>query len=81
MAKHFAAAAKQLEPQIRLAKVDTDAEPVLGTRFAIRSIPTLILFADGGEVARQSGAMGADDIVQWARSQLADSRHRSRPPA
>jgi thioredoxin 2 len=73
MAKHFAAAAKELEPQMRLAKVDTDAEPALGARFAIRSIPTLILFADGGEVARQSGAMGTDDIVQWARSQLPTS--------
>ncbi|MEO7431291.1 MAG: thioredoxin TrxC [Dokdonella sp.] len=70
MAKHFAAAARQLEPRMRLAKVDTDAEPALGTRFAIRSIPTLIVFANGREVARQSGAMGTDDIVRWAMSQL-----------
>jgi thioredoxin 2 len=70
MAKHFASAAKLLEPRLRLAKVDTDAEPALGTRFAIRSIPTLILFANGGEVVRQSGAVGTDDIVRWAHAHL-----------
>lgn len=70
MAPQFAAAAKQLEPDVRLAKVDTEAEPALGARFAIRSIPTLLLIQSGKEVARQSGAMGAEQIVQWARMQL-----------
>lgn len=69
MAPQFAAAAKQLEPQIRLAKVDTEAEQSLGGRFAIRSIPTMILFHRGREIARQSGAMSASQIVQWVRSQ------------
>jgi thioredoxin 2 len=71
MAPAFAAAAKGLEPQLRLAKVDTEAEPVLAGRFGIRSIPTLVLFAGGREVARQSGAMGAEQIVRWTRAQLA----------
>ncbi len=70
MAPAFAAAASTLEPQLRLAKVDTEAEPVLASRFAIRSIPTLILFAGGREVARQSGAIGMQQIVQWARGKL-----------
>ncbi len=70
MAPQFAAAAKQLEPDMRLAKVDTEAEPSLGARFGIRSIPTLLLMQSGKEIARQSGAMGADQIVQWARMQL-----------
>jgi thioredoxin 2 len=70
MAAQFEAAAKALEPHMRLAKVDTEAEPALGTRFAIRSIPTLTLFAGGREIARQSGAMGVDQIVRWARAQL-----------
>ena len=70
MAPQFAAAAKQLEPDLRLAKVDTEAEPALGARFGIRSIPTLLLIQSGKEIARQSGAMGADQIVQWARMQL-----------
>ena len=71
MAPQFEAAAKTLEPQMRLAKVDTEAEPSLGARFAIRSIPTLILLRAGGEIARQSGAMPADQIVNWARGKLA----------
>jgi len=70
MAPQFSAAAKQLEPQLRLAKVDTEAEPALGARFGIRSIPTLLLIQSGKEIARQSGAMGADQIVQWVRMQL-----------
>ncbi len=66
MAPQFEAAAAQLEPRLRLAKVDTEAQPALGGRFGIRSIPTLILFRQGRELARQSGAMGAADIVRWA---------------
>jgi thioredoxin 2 len=68
MAPQFEAAAGQLEPRFRLGKVDTEAEPALGTRFAIRSIPTLVLFSAGREIARQSGAIGAAQIVQWARA-------------
>jgi thioredoxin 2 len=67
MAPHFEAAAAQLEPGMRLAKVDTDAVPNLGARFNIRSIPTLILFRGGREVARQAGAMGSAQIAQWVR--------------
>ena len=65
MAPHFEAAAAQLEPQLRLAKVDTDAEPNLGARYGIRSIPTLILFREGRELARQAGAMDAGAIARW----------------
>jgi thioredoxin 2 len=68
MAPAFEQAAKQLEPQLRLAKVDTEAQQTLAARFNIRSIPTLVLFVGGREVARQPGAMGAADIVRWARS-------------
>lgn len=68
MAPAFEQAAAQLEPQMRLVKVDTEAVPNLGARFNIRSIPTLALFAGGREVARQAGAMGAADIVRWARA-------------
>ncbi len=68
MAPAFEQAAAQLEPHMRLAKVDTEAVPNLGARFGIRSIPTLALFAGGREVARQAGAMGAADIVRWAKA-------------
>ncbi len=70
MAPQFAQAAALLEPAVRLAKVDTEAEQGLGAQFAIRSIPTLALFRGGRELARQPGAMGTDDIVRWARSHV-----------
>ena len=70
MAPQFAQAAQLLEPQVRLAKVNTEAEQSLGAQYAIRSIPTLALFRGGREIARQPGAMGAQDIVNWVRSQL-----------
>lgn len=70
MAPAFVQAAATLEPQVRLAKVDTEAVPRLGARFNIRSIPTLALFHQGREIARQAGAMGAQDIVRWTQSHL-----------
>ena len=70
MAPQFVQAAGMLEPRLRLAKVDTEAEPGLGAQYAIRSIPTLALFKGGREVARQAGAMSAQDIVRWATAQL-----------
>jgi thioredoxin 2 len=70
MAPQFARAATLLEPQVRLGKVDTEAEQGLAARFGIRSIPTLVLFRGGREIARQPGAMGAEDIVRWTRAQL-----------
>ena len=64
MAPQFAAAAKQL-PNVRFAKVDTEAAQQTAARFNIRSIPTMVVFVGGREVARQSGAMSAADIVRW----------------
>ncbi len=68
MAPAFERAAAELEPRMRLAKVDTEAEPGLGARFGIRSIPTLVAFRGGKEIARQSGAMDLAGLVAWARS-------------
>jgi thioredoxin 2 len=70
MAPAFEQAAARLEPAVRLAKVDTEAEQSLGVRFNIRSIPTLALFVNGREVARQAGAMGAADIVRWTQQHM-----------
>jgi thioredoxin 2 len=70
MAPQYAEAAAVLEPEVRLAKLDTDAVGEVAQRFAIRSIPTLILFKAGREVARQSGALAKADSVRWVRSQL-----------
>ena len=70
MAPQFQQAAHQLEPRIRLAKVNTEAEPHLAAQFGIRSIPTLALFQGGREIARQAGVMGAQDIVRWTSTQV-----------
>jgi len=68
MAPEYAAAASELEPQARLAKLNTEVEPSVAGGYGIRSIPTLMLFRSGREVARQSGAMGRSDIVRWVRA-------------
>jgi thioredoxin 2 len=70
MAPAFAQAAAELEPHVRLAKVDTESQQALAARYAIRSIPTLILFSGGREIARQAGAMSRNDIVHWVKRSL-----------
>ena len=70
MAPAYAQAVVELEPLVRVTKVDTEQARNLGSRLNIRSIPTLALFIGGREVARQAGAMGAADIVRWTRAQL-----------
>ena len=66
----FVQAAGKFEPRLRLAKLDTEAQPQLAGRFGIRSIPTLILFRQGREVARQSGALNAAQLTQFVESAL-----------
>ncbi len=68
MAPAFAQAARELEPQVRLAKLNTEDHPALAARYAIRSIPTMVIFKGGAEVARVSGALGAADIARWVRT-------------
>jgi thioredoxin 2 len=68
MAPQFEQAAKLLEPRVRLAKINTETEQALGARFNIRSIPTMKLFLHGRELASQSGAVNARDIVQWVNT-------------
>jgi thioredoxin 2 len=69
MAPHFERSAARLEPHVRLAKLNTDDNPDTAGRFSIRSIPTIILFRNGREVARQSGAMDSNALTSWIRSQ------------
>lgn len=66
----FAAAAQALEPQARFGKLNTEAEPALAGRFAIRSIPTLAVFRNGREVARQSGAIDLATLKRWLAPHL-----------
>jgi len=68
MAPAFAETAMRMEPGVRFAKLDTEAAQSIAAKFAIRSIPTMIMFQGGKEMARQAGAMGAADIERWVRS-------------
>ena len=67
MAPVFAQAARQLEPEVRLAKLNTEEEQEIAGGLAIRSIPTLVLFKRGREAARQAGAMQLPQLVNWIR--------------
>lgn len=67
MAPQFESAASELAGQVTFAKLDTEKAPDESSRYRIRSIPTMILFRGGREVARVSGAMSAQDIVRWVR--------------
>jgi thioredoxin 2 len=67
MAPHYEQAAAQLEPKVRLLKLDADASPEITSRYAVRSIPTLLLFNNGNLLAESAGAMTSAQIVQWVR--------------
>ena len=56
--------AASLRPQYRFAKVDVDAEPGLAARYAVRSIPTLMVLRDGEPIAAQAGLVGAEQLVE-----------------
>ena len=71
MAPAFEQAAAQLEPGVRLAKLNTDEAQATAAQYNIRSIPTMALFRNGREVARQAGAMSATDIVRWIQANSA----------
>ena len=71
MAPAYEAAAHELEPDVRLVKLNSDNEQETAARLGIRGIPTMILFHGGREIARASGAMAAGQIVAWVRGRLA----------
>jgi len=73
MAPHFERAALALEPEVRLAKLNTEEVPAIGARYGIRSIPTVIAFRGGRELARQSGAMDQGTLQRWVRSVLEEA--------
>ena len=68
MAPQFEAAAHAMKGKALFAKVDSDANPAVSARFAIRSIPTLVMLEGGREVKRRSGAVQAAQIVAWAQA-------------
>jgi thioredoxin 2 len=70
MAPAFEQAARRLEPRVQLIKLNTEEQQAVAARYGIRSIPTLILFRGGAEIARASGAMDAAGLVAWTTKQL-----------
>jgi len=70
MAPAFEETSRRMEPAARFAKLNTDAAQDVAARYGIRSIPTLIVFKGGREVARQPGAMGADALARWVQSAI-----------
>jgi thioredoxin 2 len=71
MAPQFASAASRLEPGMRLLKLNSEAFPQDAASLHVSGIPTLLLFRNGQPIARQSGAMSAQQIVAWAHQALA----------
>ncbi len=71
MGPSFEAAAALLEPRVRLAKLDTEAEPAIAARYGIQGIPSMVMLRKGREIARTSGAMPTPAIVQWVEQALA----------
>ena len=71
MAPMFERAARQLEPNVRLLKLNSDRVPAVSSRLNITGIPTLLLMRGGREIARQAGAMDAGSIVAWTEAGLA----------
>jgi thioredoxin 2 len=69
MAPAFEQAARRLEEHVKFAKVNTDEEQAISQELGIRSIPTMILFSGGEEIARHSGALSAGEIESWASQQ------------
>ena len=70
MAPAYEQAAARLEPRVRLARLDTEAEPAIAARFGIRGIPTLIAFRGGQETARQSGALDLGALLNWVETHV-----------
>jgi thioredoxin 2 len=71
MSPAFEAAAARLEPKVRLAKLDTEAEPAIAARYGIQGIPSMIMLRKDREIARTSGAMPTQQIVAWIEQALA----------
>ena len=65
MAPAYEEAAARVGAGIHLAKLVTEAEPEIASRYGIRSIPTLMVFRNGREIARQSGALPLPQLMQW----------------
>ena len=66
----FEKASANLEPFMRLAKVNTETEQAIAGQFGIQAIPTIMIFKGGKEIASQPGAMDIDNLIKWIRSHV-----------
>jgi len=66
----FKQAASQLEPKARFIKIETEAEQAISAKYSIRSIPTLVMFKNGKEIDRVSGALSAPDFTNWVNQHI-----------
>ncbi|QSX29337.1 thioredoxin TrxC [Shewanella cyperi] len=66
----FEQCAAEMEPGLRLGKLNTESQQALAARFGIRSIPTLMLFQQGQLLASQAGAMPKQALQQWLKQHL-----------
>jgi thioredoxin 2 len=66
LAPHYEEAARRLKHRVRFAKVNSDEEPGVSSRYGIRGIPTLVAFRNGREVARQVGGLDLERLLRWA---------------
>ncbi len=78
MAPQFSAAAGKLEPDVRLLKLNSEAEPQAASELGVSGIPALLLFKDGQAVARTAGLMSTDQIVAWTRQALAQAQAKAK---
>jgi thioredoxin 2 len=74
MAPNYAAAAAQLEPDVRLLKLNSEAEPQAASELGVSGIPALLLFRDGRVIARTAGLMSTNQIVAWTRQAMAQAQ-------
>jgi thioredoxin 2 len=74
MAPVFEQTAKYFQHQVELVKVNTEVEQALAGQYAIRSIPTIALFKNGKEIARQAGAMDQNGLIRWVQQSLTNSK-------
>ncbi len=70
MAPAYEQAASTLEPFVRLARLNTEADQVIASKYAVSSLPTMVLFRNSKELARQAGALTAEQIIAWTRAKI-----------
>ena len=67
MSPHLEAVAEELSGKVKVAKINVDENPVAGSKYGVRGLPTLMIFKDGKVAATHLGAMSKQAIADWIR--------------